>query len=184
MSKIGKLIITIPTGVTVTQTEMSVAVQGPKGQLHVAIPAGIVVTIEEGTMKVAQKVVNDRETHALWGITRANIANAVKGVSDGVEVRLELVGVGFRAQASGSELTLSLGYAHPVKFKAPQGVSFAVGENNTIIVSGFDKMLVGNIAAEIRAVRPPEPYKGKGIRYKNEYVRRKAGKTAKAVGAK
>ncbi len=184
MSKIGKLIITIPNGVTVSQAENKVTVQGPKGQLFVDVPAGIVVAIEEATVKVSQKVTNDRTTQAFWGLVRANIANAIKGVSEGFEVRLEMVGVGFRGQASGSELTLSLGFSHPVKMKAPQGVTFAMGENNTIIISGSDKMMVGEIAAEIRAVRPPEPYKGKGIKYVGERIRRKAGKTAKAVGGK
>lgn len=183
MSKIGKLPIAIPTGVTVTITGASVQVSGTKGNFTHKVPAGITVTTVEDKVIVGQEEKTKEQTKALFGLTRALLANMVKGVSEGFEKRLELSGVGYRAQGAGTDLTLSVGFSHPVKIKAPQGVSFRV-EGNTIIVEGADKALVGNTAAEIRAVRKPEPYKGKGIKYVDERIRRKAGKAAKAVGGK
>lgn len=181
MSKIGKLPIEIPTGVTVTISGSSVLVTGPKGNMSHVVPAGLQVTVADNVLTVTQDEKTAHQTKALFGLTRALLNNFVKGVSTGFEKRLEMTGVGYRAQASGQDLTLNVGFSHPVKIKAPQGVSFAM-DGNVIVVSGSDKALVGNTAAQVRAVRPPEPYKGKGIRYAGEYIRRKAGKAAKAVG--
>ncbi len=181
MSKIGRMPITIPAGVTVTLTGKEVNVVGTKGNFTHVIPAGITVVIVDNVLTVGQEEKSKDETKALFGLTRALLANMIKGVSAGFEKKLELAGVGYRAQASGADLTLSVGYSHPVKIKAPQGVTFRV-DGNVIVVEGADKALVGNTAAEVRAVRKPEPYKGKGIKYVGEYIRRKAGKAAKAVG--
>ncbi len=181
MSKIGKQPVEIIAGVTVVVTGQHVEVTGPKGKLTFAVPAGIIVTVTDGKVVVSQEKGKEEVTKALFGLTRAIIANLVKGVSTGFEKKLELSGVGYRAQTSGTELTLSIGFSHPVKFKAPAGVTFAVAEN-TITVAGIDPVIVGDLAAKIRGIRPPEPYKGKGIKYKGEKIRRKAGKSAKAVG--
>lgn len=181
MSKIGKMPIEIPAGVTVTVNGSVVSVSGPKGNMSHTIPAGLLVTVAENVMTVTQEEKTANQTKALFGLTRALLNNIVKGLSTGFEKKLEMTGVGYRAQAGGQDLTLNVGYSHPVKIKAPQGVSFSM-DGNTIVVSGSDKALVGNTAAQVRAVRPPEPYKGKGIRYVGEYIRRKAGKAAKAVG--
>lgn len=183
MSKIGKLPIAIKDGVTVTVADGVVTVAGPKGNATYNLPKGILAVVEEGKIVVKQEGKTKEQTKNLYGLTRALLANMVKGVSTGVEKKLELSGVGYRAQASGSELTLSVGFSHPVKIKAPAGVTFTVAEN-TITVSGTDKAIVGLIASQVRAVRPPEPYKGKGIKYQGEHIRKKAGKAAKAVGGK
>lgn len=183
MSKIGKMPITVLSGVTVTVAENVVTVNGPKGNFTHKIPTGITVTVAENVITVGQEEKTKDQTKALFGLTRALLANMVKGAATGFEKKLELSGVGYRAQASGSDLTLSVGFSHPVKIKAPQGVTFKV-EGNIITVEGADKALVGNVAAQVRAVRKPEPYKGKGIKYVGEHIRRKAGKAAKAVGGK
>ncbi|HET9947117.1 MAG TPA: 50S ribosomal protein L6 [Patescibacteria group bacterium] len=181
MSKIGKMPIEIPAGVTVTVSGNQVAVAGTKGNVTHVVPAGIIVKVEENKVVVSQVEKTQEQTKALFGLTRALLNNIIKGLSVGFEKRLEMTGVGYRAQAAGQDLTLNVGYSHPVKIKAPAGVMFAM-EGNVIVVSGSDKALVGDLAAKIRAVRPPEPYKGKGIKYVGEYIRRKAGKAAKAVG--
>jgi large subunit ribosomal protein L6 len=183
MSKIGKLPIAVKDTMTVSVTGQEVSVTGPKGNFSYRVPSPITVTYENGQMVVTQKQPGDVESRALFGLTRATLANLVKGADEGFTKKLELVGVGYRAQVQGTDLVLSLGFSHPVKFTPPQGVSFTVAEN-VITVAGSDKMLVGDMAARIRAVRPPEPYKGKGIKYVGEYIRRKAGKAAKAVGGK
>ena len=183
MSKIGKKEIIIKEGVIVVLENDVVRATGPKGTMLFPLPKGIKINIENGKINVFQKKENDPETKALFGLTRAYVANIITGVSTGFERKLELIGVGYRAQASGSSLTLSVGFSHQVNFKAPEGVTFAVSEN-IITIFGADKVLVGNTAAKIRAIRPPEPYKGKGIKYVGEKIRRKAGKAAKAVGAK
>jgi large subunit ribosomal protein L6 len=181
MSKIGKMSIEVKPGVTVAMTGQSVAVSGPKGQLSFVVPAGIKAEVIDGKIIVSQVKKNDRETNALFGLTRAMLNNLVKGVSDGFQKKLELSGVGYRAQASGNILTLSVGFSHQVIIKADQGITFTV-EENIITISGTDKAMIGDVAAKVRAVRPPEPYKGKGIKYVGERIRRKAGKAAKAVG--
>lgn len=183
MSKIGKMPIAIKEGVTVTIENGVIAVNGAKGALSFPIPQGILVTVADGNAVVSQKPETALQTKALFGLTRAIINNMVKGVSDGFEKKLELTGVGYRAQMMGNDVSLSVGFSHPVKIKAPEGIKFVVADN-AIIVSGSDKTIVGDIAAKIRAIRPPEPYKGKGIKYSGEKIRRKAGKAAKAVGAK
>jgi large subunit ribosomal protein L6 len=181
MSKIGKTPIIINPGVSINMTGQSVAVSGPKGQLSFVVPTGIKAEVIDGQIIVSQVKKNDVETNALFGLTRAILNNLVKGVSDGFEKKLELSGVGYRAQAAGNVLTLSVGYSHQVIIKADQSITFTVAEN-IITVAGSDKAMIGDVAAKIRAVRPPEPYKGKGIKYVGERIRRKAGKAAKAVG--
>lgn len=183
MSKIGKLPITLPAGVTVTVSGRQVSVAGSKGTMQHTLPQGILLTVAENVATVSQEEKTKDQTKALFGLTRALVNNMVKGVSTGFEKKLELAGVGYRAQANGSELTLNVGYSHPVKMKAPQGIMFTV-DGNTITVAGMDKSIVGDVAAKVRAVREPEPYKGKGIKYVGEHIRRKAGKAAKAVGGK
>lgn len=182
MSKIGKIPVDIKTGVTIVFESGEIVVNGPKGRQSFKIPEGIKTIVSDGKIVVSQKSKNDPETRALFGLTRAIIANMVTGVSVGFEKKLELSGVGFRAQAAGDTLTLFVGFSHPVVIKK-EGISFAVSEN-VITVSGIDKTKVGDIAAKVRSVRPPEPYKGKGIKYLGERIRRKAGKAAKAIGAK
>ncbi|MGH2639373.1 MAG: 50S ribosomal protein L6, partial [Rhabdochlamydiaceae bacterium] len=183
MSKIGKLPIAIKNGVTVTIDGKNVNVSGPKGNGTLPLPDGITVETKEGNVFVTAKKLEDRKVKALYGLTRANLANLMKGMDTGFEKQLEIKGVGYRAQMQGADLVLSLGFAHPVKFHPADGVQITVAEN-IITVSSNDKQLVGQAAATIRKIKPPEPYKGKGIRYKDERVRRKAGKAAKAAGAK
>jgi len=183
MSKIAKIPVIIKEGVSAVINNEIIAITGSKGTLSFAIPKGIAVKEEEGKLVIFQKEKNDEETKALFGLTRSLVFNMVEGVSTGFDKKLELSGVGYRAQASGDILTLSLGFSHPVTVKGGQGIAFSVAEN-IITVSGIDKALVGNTAAKIRSLRPPEPYKGKGIKYQGEKIRRKVGKAAKAVGAK
>lgn len=183
MSKIGKLPIIIGSGVTVTVNGQTVTVNGSKGNGIFALPEGINVETQEGKVLVSAKKLDDRKVKALYGLTRANLANLIKGLDSGFQKQLEITGVGYRAQMQGVDLVLSLGFSHPVKIHPKDGVQIAVADN-VITVSGSDKQLVGEAAAIIRKAKPPEPYKGKGIRYKGERVRRKAGKAAKAAGAK
>ncbi len=181
MSKIARIPVTIKEGVNVSLDGNVVKASGIKGELSFVVPVGIQTQIENGKVVVSQVKKNDRETKALFGLTRASISNIIDGVSVGFEKKLELSGVGYRAQADGSTLTLNVGYSHPVIVKY-DNISFSVAEN-VITVSGINKTLVGDVAAKIRSIRPPEPYKGKGIKYQNEKIRRKAGKAAKALGA-
>lgn len=183
MSKIGGKLIVIKEGISVQMQEDEIKVAGPKGSLAFTIPKEISVTVFDNNIQISQKGENKEKNKALYGLTRAMINNMIVGVSDGFEKRLELSGVGYRAQMSGNDLILHVGFSHPVKITPPEGIRFSIVENN-VIVSGIDKALVGDIASKIRAIRPPEPYKGKGIKYKGERIRRKAGKAAKAVGAK
>lgn len=180
MSKIAKKPVYLTEGVKVSLENQEARVSGPKGELSFKIPLGIKVQEVDGKITFSQLKENDQNSKALFGLTRAMIANLVKGVTDGFETKLELTGVGYRAQAAGDTLTLSLGFSHPVIVKGVQGITFNV-EENVISVLGIDKILVGNTAAKIRSLRPPEPYKGKGIKYLGERVRRKVGKAAKAV---
>lgn len=183
MSKIGKKAVEIKEGISVALKDHEIKIDGPKGSLSFRIPPGIDVEITDNIIQVKQKKKNNEDTKALFGLTRSLIQNMIIGVSIGFEKRLELSGVGYRAQMSGDDLTLSVGFSHPVKIIPKAGVRFSVSENN-IIISGIDKELVGDVASRIRAIRPPEPYKGKGIKYKGEKIRRKAGKAVKVVGAK
>lgn len=180
MSKLAKKPVIIKEGVSININGQDVTVTGLKGNLSFSVPAGIRAEVKDEQIIVSQVKKNDKESRALFGLTRSILFNLVKGVSEGFESKLELTGVGFRAQASGDTLTLSLGFSHPVIVKGEPGITFAVNEN-IITISGIDKMLVGNTAANVRALRPPEPYKGKGIKYVGEHIRRKVGKAAKAV---
>jgi large subunit ribosomal protein L6 len=178
MSRIGKRPITIPSKVTVTINGSHVAVKGPKGELDRVLPSAVTVEQEGNTILVKRRD-DSRLSRQLHGLSRTLVANMVDGVSQGFQKRLEIQGVGYRAQVQGRNLVLSLGYSHPVQIEPPEGIQLAVENNTNVIVSGFDKELVGNIAAQIRDKRPPEPYKGKGVRYAGEVVRRKAGKAGK-----
>jgi large subunit ribosomal protein L6 len=177
MSRIGKAPIPIPDGVTVTIEPARVAVVGPLGSLQQQVPQRMKIQQEEGTVTVTRPTERG-EDRALHGLTRTLIANMVEGVTKGFEKRLEIQGVGYRAALKGTDLELSVGYSHPVTIKPRTGISFEVPAPTQIVVKGTDKQQVGQTAAEIRKVRPPEPYKGKGIRYEGEYVRRKVGKRA------
>ncbi len=178
MSRIGKRPIPIPSKVTIDVKGQQVTVKGPKGTLQREIPNSIAISQEGDQIKVAP--VNDsRVARQCYGLSRTLIANMVEGVSKGFEKRLQIQGVGYRAQAQGKKLTLNVGYSKPVEMDMPEGIQVAVEKNTEVIVGGIDKEVVGNVAAKIRAVRPPEPYKGKGIRYLGEMIRRKAGKTGK-----
>lgn len=187
MSKLAKKPVTIKEGVSVVFENDIIKVSGPKGSLSFRIPQGVDVKVVEGRLVVSLKdPTSSRYSSGLGaslGLTRAMISNMVTGVLTGFEKKLELSGVGYRAQVLGSDLTLSVGFSHPVKVKADEGLSFAVSEN-IITVTGANKDMVGNVSARIRAIRPPEPYKGKGIKYVGERIRRKVGKAAKALGTK
>jgi large subunit ribosomal protein L6 len=179
MSRIGKAPIELPSGVELTNEGNVVVVKGPKGSLSQEIDPRVSLSIEGGAVTVVRDN-DEREVRALHGLYRALIANMVIGVSAGYSKELQAVGVGYRGALKGSTLELQVGYSHPVAIEAPEGITFEVPEPTKFIVSGIDKQLVGQVAANIRAVRPPEPYKGKGIRYVDEYVRRKAGKAGAA----
>ncbi len=177
MSRIGRKPVTVPDGVTVDIKPGMVSVKGPKGELSQALSPDMKVTQSDGTLTVDRPT--DRGEHrALHGLTRSLIANMVTGVTDGYEKRLEIQGVGYRARLQGKALELSVGYSHPVSVSAPDGIDFEVPVPTQVVVRGIDKQLVGEIAARIRRTRPPEPYKGKGVRYAGEHVRRKVGKRA------
>jgi large subunit ribosomal protein L6 len=179
MSRIGKMPIPVPSGVEVTIDGRHVTVKGPRGTLEHDAPETITVA-REGDELIVTRPDDERENRALHGLTRSLVANMVTGVSEGFVRELEIVGVGYRAAASGSQrLEIQVGYSHPVHVDAPPGIEFEVPAPTRIMVRGFDKQLVGQVAADIRKIRKPEPYKGKGIRYANEHVLRKAGKSAK-----
>lgn len=179
MSRIGRKPIPVPSGVDVAIVERTISVKGPKGQLSITIPGEMAVKQEESTLFV-ERPNDERQNRALHGLTRSLLNNCVTGVTEGFTKELEIVGVGYRAQAKGPKaLELALGFSHPVNVEAPEGITFQVPSPTSIIVEGIDKELVGLVAANIRKIRKPEPYKGKGVRYKGEYVARKAGKAAK-----
>ncbi len=180
MSRIGNAIINIPSGVSVETGQGRVAIKGPKGELSLVIPHGIAVSANELGIVVTRDH-DDTETRALHGFVRAKLASDVTGVTQGWSKSLELSGVGYRASLSGSHLVLTIGFSHPVTVTPPSGITFATSEGK-ITVSGIDKQLVGQVAASIRELKKPEPYKGKGIKYVGEYIRKKAGKAAKAIG--
>ena len=177
MSRIGYAPVEIPQGVEIKVDGTTIAVKGPKGTLERDLHPAMTVSIDDGTLTVARPN-DERENRSLHGLTRALIANMVTGVTDGFTKILEIQGVGYRAQAKGTSIEFQLGFSHPIVVDAPAGIDFTVESPTRIIVAGSDKQLVGQIAANIRSLRPPEPYKGKGIRYEGEYVRRKAGKAA------
>ena len=179
MSRIGREPIAIPAGVTVTiDAGNAVTVKGPKGTLSFTFSSALTIENKDGTLTVTRPN-DDREVRSLHGTTRALLNDMIVGVTDGYAKKLEIVGVGYRAQKSGKTLTLNLGHSHPVTFDDTADVTYEVPDSNTVIVKGADKQIVGQKAAEIRAKRPPEPYLGKGVKYENERIRRKAGKTGK-----
>lgn len=178
MSRIGKRPIDLPNKVTVAIDGQNVVVKGPKGELSRTVPAEVSVEQSENQI-VVQRRNDSRPARQRHGLSRTLVANMVEGVSQGFQRKLEIIGVGYRAQVQGKNLVLTVGYSHPVEIEPPAGIQFAVENNTNVTVSGIDKEIVGNTAAKIRAVRPPEPYKGKGIRYAGEVVRRKAGKAGK-----
>lgn len=182
MSRVGNAPIQIPSSVTLEIEGYKVTAHGPLGDLQMEFRPELKVDQQDQQLLVQRKK-EDRLSRSLHGLTRSLIFNMIKGVEKGWEKKLEMVGVGYRAQTNEEKITLNVGYSHPVEIAAPEGIKFTVADNTKITVSGIDKELVGQIAAKIRGVRPPEPYQGKGIRYAGEYVRRKAGKTGKA-GAK
>ena len=179
MSRIGKQIIVIPSGVEITLNGNHVKVKGPKGELEMDFSPSIQVSKIETGIQVA-RTSDEPNVRGLHGLTRALIANMVTGVSTGFEKRLEIIGVGYRAQVSGKKLTLNLGFSHPIELVVPEGLTAEMDKDakNTLVISGIDRQLVGQFSANIRSFRPPEPYKGKGIKYVDEHVARKAGKSA------
>jgi large subunit ribosomal protein L6 len=175
MSRVANNPVAIPSGLEVNLNGQDVAVKGKKGELQLTIHDSVVLTQEEGELKLAAKS-EETSAKAMAGTMRALVQNMVTGVTDGFEKKLELQGVGYRAQAQGNKLTLQLGFSHPVEYHLPEGVSAEATSQTEIVISGVDKQKVGQVCAEIRAFRPPEPYKGKGVRYAGEYVRRKEAK--------
>ena len=183
MSRIGRLPIAVPSGVDVTIDGRNVTVKGPKGTLSRALHPDITVSREDGTLVVTRPT--EQKTHKqLHGLTRTLVNNMVVGVTDGYRKGLEITGVGYRAALSGKKLQLNLGYSHQIEIDPPEGITFEVENPTRLAVVGIDKELVGQIAAKVRATRKPEPYKGKGVRYAGEYIRRKAGKAGKIGGKK
>jgi large subunit ribosomal protein L6 len=178
MSRIGRLPIDIPSGVEITIDGQDVAVKGPKGELSLTVKTPIEIAIEDGQLLVTRPN-DERESRSLHGLTRTLIANQIIGVTDGYSKGLEVVGTGYRVAAKGDSIEFALGYSHPITVDPPKGISFTVEGNNKLTVSGIDKQAVGEVAANIRKLRKPEPYKGKGVRYAGEVVRRKAGKSGK-----
>jgi large subunit ribosomal protein L6 len=177
MSRIGKKPVTIPGGVEVKLDGQAITVKGPKGELAMEVHPELGLVVEDGEIRVSRP--SDAPEHrALHGLMRSLVHNMVEGVTAGFSRTLEIVGVGYRADRKGQGITLNLGYSHPIEYKAPEGVELEVPNQTTVVVRGADKQKVGQTAAEIRGFRPPEPYKGKGIRYQGEQIRRKAGKTA------
>ncbi len=178
MSRIGRMPVTVPSGVDVSINGREVTVKGPKGQLSLQVAAPIEVAQSDGSITVTRPS-DDGPVRALHGLSRSLIANMVTGVTEGYRKTLEIVGVGYRVQAKGKDLEFSLGYSHPVPVTAPDGITFRVETPTRFVVEGIDKQQVGEIAANIRKLRKPDPYKGKGVRYQGEQIRRKAGKTGK-----
>ena len=178
MSRIGKMPIAVPKGVEMKIDGKQVTVKGPKGELARQFHERVDIVVEDGEAQVT-RADDTRESRALHGLSRALLANMVTGVSEGFKKELEIIGVGYRAALKGSDLEMQLGFSHPVSVAAPEGVTFEVPEPTKVVITGIDKELVGQVAANIRKIRPPEPYKGKGIRYAGEHVRRKAGKAGR-----
>ena len=176
MSRIGKQPVALPAGITARVADGTVVLKGPKGELSLKLPAAVSVAVAGNALEVA-RTGDDKQSRADHGTTRALLQNMVVGVKDGYSRALEIQGVGFKASIAGNKLTMNVGYSHPVEYIVPDGIAVAVTDGTQIKVSGIDKQLVGQVSARIRAFRPPEPYKGKGVRYKDERVRRKAGKT-------
>ena len=183
MSRIGKLPVTIPAGVKVAVDTGGVRVEGPKGKLHTTVPTGVNVKVEDDVVHV-ERATEDRRVRALHGLTRKLIANMAQGVSQGFSRVLDINGVGYRAEVKGQEIHMTLGYSHPVIFALPEGVTAAIERQVIITLSAADRQLLGETAAKIRSLRLPEPYKGKGIKYREEVIRRKAGKAVGSASGK
>lgn len=183
MSRIGKLPVTIPSGVKVAVDASGVRLEGPKGKLQVAIPSQVEVKVEGNLLRIERRS-EDRKIRALHGLTRKLLANMAQGVSQGFTRVLDINGVGYRAEVKGQELHMTLGYSHPVVFQLPAGVTAAVERQVIITLSSADRQVLGEAAAKIRSLRPPEPYKGKGIKYREEVIKRKAGKAVGSAGGK
>jgi len=181
MSRIGKLPVTIPNNVTVAVADSVVRVKGPKGELQQSIRPVVTVAVADGVVRV-ERGGETKEHRSVHGLTRTLVANMIEGVSKGYRKSLEIQGVGYRVAKAGEKLNFQLGFSHPLSYEPPKGISFTVEGTNRIHVEGIDKQQVGQVAAEIRALRPPEPYKGKGIRYEGEVVKKKLGKAGKAIG--
>ena len=177
MSRVGKNPVAIPSGVTVTVADGAVKVKGPKGELSQALVHGITAAVEDGSV-VLSRPDESKQSRASHGLVRALVNNMVTGVSQGFEKKLEVIGVGYRADVKGSQLVMNLGYSHPINYDIPKGVAVAVDKQNVITIQGIDKQQVGQVAAEVRAFRSPDSYKGKGVRYQGEYIRLKTGKSA------
>lgn len=175
MSRIGKKPVTVPAGITLTQNGQDITVKGPKGELSFTLPAAVTGSLKDGEFTV-HTVEGAKNASAMWGMSRTQVSNLIEGVTNGFKKNLELRGVGYRAQAQGSKLTMQLGFSHDVVYQVPDGITIAAPKPTQIIIEGIDKQKVGQVAAEIRSYRKPEPYKGKGVRYVGEYVRQKEGK--------
>jgi large subunit ribosomal protein L6 len=175
MSRIGKKAVTVPSGVTATVNGQEVAVKGPKGELKHVLADAIVAKLDKGRVEVAMRE-DTKEARAMWGMTRTMVANLMTGVTEGFTRRLEITGVGYRAAVQGQNLQLQLGYSHDVNYPIPKGIQIVCPKPTEIVITGIDKQKVGQVAAEIRQYRPPEPYKGKGIKYAGEFILRKEGK--------
>jgi large subunit ribosomal protein L6 len=175
MSRVGKKPVSVPSGVTANVSGKTISVKGPKGTLSLAVDDRVAVAMDKGEIKIDPKD-ESKEARALWGTTRANLNNIMTGVTKGFERKLEITGVGYRAAVQGKNLQLALGYSHDVLYPIPEGIAVATPKPTEILVTGIDKKKVGQVAAEIRAYRPPEPYKGKGVRYADEFIFRKEGK--------
>jgi large subunit ribosomal protein L6 len=178
MSRIGKKAVTVPSGVTATVNGQEVAVKGPKGELKHVLADAIVAKLDKGRIEVTMRE-DTKEARAMWGMTRTMVANLMSGVTEGFTKKLEITGVGYRAAVAGKNLQLNLGYSHDVLFPIPAGIKIECPKPTEIVISGADKQKVGQVAAEIREFRKPEPYKGKGVKYQGEVIRRKAGKAGK-----
>ena len=177
MSRVGKKEIELPKGVEVRKNGQTAVVKGPKGQLETPIADGIEMAVEGNVVKLSRGN-DERQSRALHGLTRALLANSVQGVAEGFKKELDIVGVGYRAEVRGKEVVFQLGYSHPINFPIPEGITVEIDKGGHVVVSGIDKQKVGQVAAEIRSLRQPDPYKGKGIKYTSEQIRRKAGKAA------
>jgi large subunit ribosomal protein L6 len=175
MSRIGNKVVSVPTGVTANINGQTVKVKGPKGELQLVIADDVSITMDKGAIKVEPRGENKR-ARSLWGTSRTQVANLISGVTKGFEEKLEITGVGYRAAVQGKSLNLQLGFSHDVNFAIPAGIAIATPKPTEIVITGIDKQKVGQVAAEIRGYRPPEPYKGKGVKYAGEYIFRKEGK--------
>ena len=175
MSRIGKNPIAVPAAVTLTQSGQDITVKGPKGELSFTLPSAVTGSLDDGKFTIVT-VEGVKNASAMWGMSRTMVSNLIEGVTNGFKKNLELRGVGYRAQAQGTKLTMQLGFSHDIVYEAPEGITIAAPKPTQIIVEGIDKQKVGQVAAEIRSYRKPEPYKGKGVRYVGEYVRQKEGK--------